>query len=61
MFFMAIAVLEAYNYQDYVVKRGKNKFGSLIYIIKDMIYLFMEELRLFKPKNVGFHSTWDAT
>jgi hypothetical protein len=59
MFIMAIAVLEAYKYEDYVVQRGKNKFGSIIYIIKDVYYLFKNELRLFKPKNIGFHSTWD--
>jgi hypothetical protein len=57
---MAIAVLEAYNYTDYVVTRGKNKFGSIFYIIKDVYNLFMGELRLFKPKNIGFHSTWDV-
>ena len=30
MFFMALAVLEAYKYTDYVVTRGKNKFGSIL-------------------------------
>lgn len=55
---MAIAVLEAYNYSNYVVTRG-NKFGSIIYILKDVFYLFMAELRLFKPKNIGFKSKTD--
>ncbi len=32
---MAIAVLEAYDYTNYIV-RGKNKFGSVIYIVKDV-------------------------
>lgn len=58
MFVMAIAVLEAYNYSNYVVTRG-NKFGSIIYILKDVFYLFMAELRLFKPKNIGFKSKTD--
>lgn len=56
---MALAVLEAYNYTDYVVTRGKNKFGSIIYIIKDSYYIFMNELRLFSPKSVGFRTTKD--
>lgn len=56
---MALAVLEAYNYTDYVVTRGKNKFGSIIYIIKDSYNIFMTELRLFSPKSVGFRTTKD--
>jgi hypothetical protein len=59
MFVMAIAVLEAYSYTNYVV-RGKNKFGSIFYIIKDVFYLFMAEIRLFKPKNIGFQTTSDS-
>lgn len=57
---MAIAVLEAYSYTNYVVTRGKNKFGSVIYIVKDVFYLFMAELRLFKPKSIGFKSKTDS-
>lgn len=59
MLFMALAVLEAYNYKDYVLTRGKNKIGSILYIIKDVYTIFMHELRLFKPKSIGFSTSKD--
>jgi hypothetical protein len=57
MFIMALAALEAYNYEDYVVTKGKNRFGSLFFIIKDSYSIFVNELKLFKPKSIGFRST----
>jgi hypothetical protein len=58
MIAMSFAGAEAYNYENYVIKKLKS-IGSLTYIIKDIIRLFMLELRLLKPKKFGFSYTKD--
>jgi len=40
MFFMALAGIEAYNFQDYTVRSLRNKIGSFTYIIKDIVEMF---------------------
>jgi len=57
---VSYACAEAYNYRNYVVTNLTN-FGSILYILKDIFTIFMEELRLFKPKKFGFNSNNDKT
>ena len=57
---MAFACAEAYDYENYAVKRVK-KMGSFLYIIKDIIQIFQRELRLIKPKKYGFSSENDKS
>jgi hypothetical protein len=51
MFFMALAGIEAYNFQDYTVRSLRNRIGSFTYIIKDIVQMFKIEMKLFKPKS----------
>jgi len=53
MLLMSFAAAEAYNYESYVVNSVRN-YGSFFYIIKDIIKIFRIELRLFKPRALGF-------
>ncbi len=50
---MTFASAEAYNYDNYVIRNMK-KIGSIVYIIKDIFKIFIQELRLVKPKTFGF-------
>lgn len=56
---MALAILEAYNYQDYVVPPARNRVASLLHIFKDIFDIFKIELRLIRPTPNGFRSTRD--
>lgn len=61
MFFMALAGVQAYNFQDYVVLSLRNKFGSIMYVLTDILNMFKQELRLIKPKKFGFTAEHDQT
>jgi hypothetical protein len=48
MFFMSLATLQAYDYQDYVVANSSN-CGSVAYVLKDILRLVLIELKLMAP------------
>lgn len=50
---MIIAAAEAYSYENYLLRTIRN-FGSIKYIIVDILKIFFTELRLFRPKRFGF-------
>lgn len=55
---MIFAAAEAYNYEDYKLRTIRN-FGSIKYIILDVLKIFFTELRLVKPRKMGFTSSTD--
>ena len=55
---MIFAAAEAYNYEDYKLKTIRN-FGSIRYIIVDIFKIFVHELRLVKPRKMGFSAAAD--
>jgi len=58
MMVMIFAAAEAYNYEDYKLRTIRN-FGSIKYIILDVLKIFFTELRLVKPRKMGFTSSTD--
>lgn len=50
---MIIAAAEAYSFENYRLRTVRN-FGSIKYIIIDIFKIFINELRLFRPKRFGF-------
>lgn len=50
---MAIAGGYAYDYSNYVSRRGTRK-GSLWMVVSDIMRAFKEDFRLIKPKPFGF-------
>jgi hypothetical protein len=57
---MIIAAAEAYSYENYRLRTVRN-IGSIKYIILDIFKIFFNELRLFKPKQLGFTTECDKT
>ena len=53
MFIMAFAGGLAYNYQNYVLPKSKNK-GQFTNVLTDTIKTFQKDFRLIKPKKFGF-------
>ncbi len=53
---MIIAAAEAYSYENYLLRTVRN-FGSIRYIIVDIFSIFFTEMRLFRPKRIGFTAT----
>ena len=45
---MALATLQAYDHQDYVVPNS-NSSGSVAYVLKDILRIVSIELRLMAP------------
>ena len=58
MVVMIFAAAEAYNYEDYKLRTIRN-FGSIKYIIWDVFKVFITELRLLKPRKMGFTTSTD--
>ena len=48
MFFMALATLQAYDHQDYVVPNSSSS-GSVAYVVKDILRIVSIELKLMAP------------
>jgi hypothetical protein len=53
MLFIGFASVQAYSYDDYKIN-SRRKIGSIPFIIKDITLLFFTEMKILKPRSIGF-------